>query len=320
MTLGPLACAWSAGHGIHLATAKAKTLTTKVVSVGSLAMGGAGKSPMVAHLAQRAAAAGRSPAILTRGYRRESVEPAIVPRGKTAPVEVTGDEAQMFVRQGSAHVGIGADRYETGSRMERELKPDLFLLDDGFQHVRLKRDENIVLIDALDPLRGGVFPVGRLREPPPGLARATIIVITQATRDVSGIEKLVRRYNSSAPIFRSRVVAREWVDIATGVVCQPRFQSAAAFCGLGAPWSFWNTLEDLGLQVASRRAFPDHHRYSSADLREVACDGAEAMVTTEKDAMNLFPDAAEAVAPLRMYYLRIGIEIENEERLLQRIL
>ncbi len=320
MTLGPLACVWTAGHRMRLATIKPKALTTKVVSVGSLAMGGAGKSPMVAHLAQRAAAAGRSPAILTRGYRRESSEPAIVPRGKTAPVQVTGDEAQIFVRQDSADVGIGADRYETGIRTERELHPDLFLLDDGFQHLRLKRDADIVLIDALDPLRGGVFPLGRLREPPAGLARATIVVITQATRDVSGIEKLVRRYNSSAPIFRSRVVAREWVDLASGAVCQPQFRSVAAFCGLGAPWSFWNTLEDLGLQVVSRRAFPDHHRYSGADLREVVREGAEAVVTTEKDAMNLFPDAAEAVAPLRMYYLRIGIEIENEERLLRRIL
>ncbi|MGH9593364.1 MAG: tetraacyldisaccharide 4'-kinase, partial [Bryobacteraceae bacterium] len=262
LTLGPLASAWSAGHRVHLAAAKAQALRTKVVSIGSLAMGGAGKSPMVAHLAQRAAAAGRSPAILTRGYRRESAEPTIVLRGKTAPLELTGDEAQIFVRQGFAHVGIGADRYQTALRMEQELKPDLFLLDDGFQHLRLKRDEDIVLIDALDPLRGGVFPLGRLREPLPGLAKATIIVITRADRDVPGIEKMVRRYNSDAPIFRSRVVACEWVDVASGVACAPAFQKVAAFCGLGAPWSFWNTLEDLGLEVVSRRAFPDHHRYS----------------------------------------------------------
>jgi tetraacyldisaccharide 4'-kinase len=318
LTLGPLAYAWRAGHRIHLAVAKAQALNTRVVSVGSLAMGGAGKSPTVAHLAERAAAAGRTPAILTRGYGRESTQDVIVHRGETADVAQTGDEAQMFVRRGAAHVGIGADRYQTGLRMEREMKPDLFLLDDGFQHLRLKRDEDIVLIDALDPLGGGVFPLGRLREPLTGLARATAIVITRADGDVSGIEKTIRRYNSSAPIFRSRVVAREWVDFASGSVCKPGFRRVTAFCGLGSPGSFWNTLESLGLKVVSRRAFPDHHRYTERDLQGMV--GAEAVVTTEKDAMNLFPRAAEAVAPLRMYYLRIGIEIDNEEGLLKRIL
>jgi tetraacyldisaccharide 4'-kinase len=318
LTLGPLAYAWGAGHRIHIAAAKARALNTRVVSIGSLAMGGAGKSPMVAHLADRAAAAGRSPAILTRGYRRKSTGEVIVKRGGTAGVELTGDEAQMFVRQGSAHVGISADRYQTGLRMEQELKPDLFLLDDGFQHLRLRRDEDIVLIDALDPLGGRVFPLGRLREPLTGLARATAIVITRADHDVSGIEKLIRRYNSSAPIFRSRVVAREWVDIASGGVCEPRFKKVAAFCGLASPGTFWNTLEDLGLEVVGRKTFADHHRYAPADLRGMGA--ADAVVTTEKDAMNLFPGAAEAVAPLRMYYLKIGIEIEDEERLLQRIL
>jgi tetraacyldisaccharide 4'-kinase len=273
---------------------------------------------MVAHLALRAAEAGRSPAILTRGYRRKSGEDVVVARGKTASVDLTGDEAQMFVRQGAAHVGIGANRYKTGLRMESELKPDLFLLDDGFQHLGLKRDEDIVLIDALDPLGGGVFPLGRLREPLAGLARATIIVITRADRDTPGLEKMIRRCNSSAPIFRSRVIAREWVDVATGSACQPTFRRVAAFCGLGSPQSFWNTLEGLGLEIVSRRTFPDHHRYTDWDLRGMP--PADALVTTEKDAMNLFPEAAKTAAPLKMYYLRIGIEIEDEARLLQRIL
>src|SRR6185369_1817635 len=131
-------------------------LDTPVISIGGLAMGGAGKSPLVAHLAQKLADAGRNPAILTRGYGRRTKLDVIVPRGGTAPVEQTGDEAQTYVRQAAAHVGIGSDRYEVGRRMERELKPDVFLLDDGFQHFRLQRDHNIVLIDALDPLGGGV--------------------------------------------------------------------------------------------------------------------------------------------------------------------
>ena len=97
-----------------------------MISVGALTMGGAGKSPFVAHLAQKLAEAGRNPAILTRGYGRKSRLDVIVPRGGSAPVEQTGDEAQTYVRQAAAHVGIGADRYEVGRKMERELKPDVF--------------------------------------------------------------------------------------------------------------------------------------------------------------------------------------------------
>ena len=207
LTRGPLAAIWKAGHALNMSRASSRKLESTVISVGALTMGGAGKSPFVAHLAQKLAEAGRNPAILTRGYGRKSRLDVIVPRGGSAPVEQTGDEAQTYVRQGAAHVGIGADRYEVGRRMERELQPDIFLLDDGFQHFRLQRDRDIVLIDALDPLGGGVFPLGRLREPFAALARATAVVITRAENRHPGIERLIRRYNPHAPIFRARVVA-----------------------------------------------------------------------------------------------------------------
>jgi len=191
------------------------------------------------------------------------------------------------------------------------LKPDVFLLDDGFQHLRLQRDHNIVLIDALDPLGGGVFPLGRLREPLTALARATTIVITRAENRHSGIEQLIRRYNPHAPIFRSRIIpAGEFPE---GPV--------AAFCGLGQPRTFWRTLETLGIKAAPRMVFPDHHRYTLGDVQEIgrqAMDaGAQALVTTEKDMMNL---PAGVVLPLKLYCLRIGIEIENEAELLRHIL
>jgi len=276
-------------------------------------MGGAGKSPFVAHLAQKLVEAGLSPAILTRGYGRKSRLDVIVPRGGVAPVEQTGDEAQTYVRQGAAHVGVSPDRYEVGRRMERELKPDVFLLDDGFQHFRLQRDRNIVLIDALDPLGGGVFPLGRLREPFTALTRATVVVITRAEGRHAGIERLIRRYNPQAPIFRARIIVR----LEGGELASP----LGAFCGLGQPRTFWRTLETLGIRAAPRLVFPDHHRYTAGDLEEIGrqamAAGAQALVTTEKDMMNL-PAGAEL--PLKIYCLRIGIEIENEAELLQYIL
>jgi len=322
LLLTPLTWLWRAGHRLHLELAKKRALNTRVVSVGGLTMGGVGKSPMVAYLAARL----RDPAILTRGYKRKSGSAVIiVPRGKTAPTEVTGDEAQIFIRGGYAHVGIGKDRFAVGRRIEAELKPDIFLLDDGFQHFQLRRDHDIVLIDALDPLGGGAFPLGRLREPLEGLARAGTIVITRVEpgQDISGIEHLLRRYNAQAPLFRSRVVPREWVDVESGLALDlagAKLGRVAAFCGLGSPRSFWRTLEELGIEVGLRQAFEDHHQYSLVELKRLAQHAADVLVTTEKDAMNLPEGASAIVAPLKLLWLRIGIEIEKEDELLKRIL
>jgi tetraacyldisaccharide 4'-kinase len=195
--------------------------------------------------------------------------------------------------------------------MQRELKPDIFLLDDGFQHFRLQRARDIVLIDALDPLGGGVFPLGRLREPLTALARATAVVITRAENRHLGIETAIRRYNPHAPIFRARVVVQSKVP--TGPV--------AAFCGLGQPRTFWRTLETLGIHAAPRMVFPDHHRYTAGDMEEIgrqaAAAGAQALVATEKDFANL---PAGVPLPLTIHCLRIGIEIDNESELLRRLL
>ncbi len=325
LTLTPLSWVWRTGNRIRAITSTPRSLQTPVVSIGGLAMGGSGKSPMVAHLAARLREKGRSPAILTRGYRRESSQPVIVPRGGHASRDQTGDEAQMFIRAADAHVGIGADRFAVGQRMERELAPDVFLLDDGFQHTGLARQRNIVLIDAQDPLAGGVFPLGRLREPLSALARATEIVITRVepSQSTSGLERLLARYNAQAPVFRSRVVPRRWIDFETQKISMAGFKRVAAFCGLGSPRSFWRSLDGLGLELVFTHAFRDHHRYTTADLQWLAAKatatGVDALVTTGKDAINLPEDAASLLSPHHLYWLEIAIEIEREEELLRRI-
>jgi tetraacyldisaccharide 4'-kinase len=327
--LTPLTWLWRLGHRVNMwrGTAARRALQTPVISIGSLTMGGAGKSPMAAHLAMRLREAGLKPAILTRGYKRKSVEPTvIVARGGAASTDLTGDEAQMFIRAGDAHVGVGKDRYETGRCMEEMLKPDVFLLDDGFQHVRLARKHDLVLVDVWDPLGGGVFPLGKSREPATSLRRATAIVVTRIAprQHITGLERLLRSYNPSAPIFHSSVVPQRWVRLESNSLERPAFRRVAAFCGLGHPDSFWRTLEALKLDLAFRWAFGDHHSYRPAELQrlteQAVAAGAEALVTTEKDALNLRDDAPRLVAPLKLYWLKIGIEIEKEEELLRLIL
>lgn len=137
---------------------------------------------------------------------------------------------------------------------------------------------------------------------------------------------LLRPYNIEAPIFRSWTRAIEWVDVATGETRpadQLGVRKVAAFCGLGNPRSFWKTLEGSGLDVVFHWTFGDHHLYRPDEVKRLAgqakAAGAEALVTTEKDVFNLFEGAAQVVAPLRLYWLKIGTEIENEEKLLRLI-
>ncbi len=347
VALTPLSWIWAAGATWKRKrqTAGQRKLLTPVISVGGIGMGGAGKTPFALYLAAvavgqavspasvRKETTGRGeppalpplPAILTRGYRRRSAEAStILPAGSHAGVERTGDEAQILLRSGAAHLGIGADRYRTGQQLERELAPSVMILDDGFQHWRLARDLDIVLIDALDPFASGaVFPLGRLREPLGQLARADAFVLTRCYRGapLAGIEAELRRYNPEAPIFHSRVVPREWVDAASGekVPVGALSGDAAAFCGLANPQSFWRSLEQTGCRTRYRATFGDHHRYTMAELERVAtaaqAAGADVLLTTEKDAVNL-PDGAAARLGPRVFWLRIGIEVDNEEALL----
>ena len=206
-------------------------------------MGGAGKTPCVLFLAERLNAAGTQPAILTRGYRRRYPEKStVLPAGASARTSLTGDEAQLFLRAGVAPLGIGADRHATGALLESRFHAEVILLDDGFQHWRLERQLDIVLIDSLDPFSGdALFPMGRLREPLAALERADVFLITRAEpgRPLDGIATRLRRYNSRAPIFRSRLVPLEWVDLETGLARETSTLSstrAAALHPIDALW------------------------------------------------------------------------------------
>jgi tetraacyldisaccharide 4'-kinase len=245
----------------------------------------------------------------------------VLAAGTKIPTAVTGDEAQIFLRAGDAPVGIGANRYGTAQTVLRQFpSTDVLVLDDGFQHARLMRDFDVVMIDGLDPFGGEeVVPLGRLREPLDALARADVFVISRAENDFryEAIRRRLRDFNSSAPSFRTRLLARSWHDYRTGAVLPSLAgRRAAAFCGLGNPESFWRTLESLGVELVFRWTFADHHAYNPTELQRVAhqarMHGAEILVTTEKDRINCPKHLEQSIAPLRLAWLKIEFELDDE--------
>lgn len=289
--LAPLTWAWRASVSIDRALTSPKRLPKPVISVGGLAMGGTGKTPFVLWLARQFHC---RVGILTRGYKRAERRPVVLRAGDLAPVDLTGDEAQIYLRSGVADVGIGADRYETGRLMD----VDVFLLDDGFQHWNLARDLDIVLIDALDPTAGGVFPAGRLREDFDALARADQVVLTRAEPG--------RAYRQFIGALHCRPRPNGWEPV-------PPPERVAAFCGIGNPQSFRQTLSQLQIQPLSFQTFPDHHVFERGELDALLRDsGADALVTTEKDFVKL-PKG------LPVHCLRIDLEVDEPETLFELI-
>jgi tetraacyldisaccharide 4'-kinase len=298
-----------------------------VVSVGNITAGGTGKTPVTIELLRDFQAF--RPGLLTRGHGRHTSAIVVLPQGdERLPVALTGDEAQIYTRSAHVPIGIGGARFDAGTRLLEVAPVQLMFLDDGFQHLQIHRDFDLVLIDSLHPFGGGhLLPLGRLREPLEGLARADAFLITRENEAVNlpAIESVLRRYNPAAPIFRARTVPRHWVDERgdTMEIASMAGRPAVAFCGLGNPHAFWRTLEPLGVKSISQHHYGDHHRYSPTEVRRLVryakSVGADILLTTAKDAVNLCPEFHAIIDPLRLYWLEIGVEIDHRDELIDLI-
>jgi tetraacyldisaccharide 4'-kinase len=305
-------------------------LASRVISVGNITVGGTGKTPLVLYIAQQLKARGHKLGILTRGHGRSSPHKRLLlePGGEASVVH-TGDEAQILLRSGFAHMGIGSDRVSTGRLLEEKYGLDTLVLDDGFQQFRLARDLDLVLIDAMNPFGNeALVPLGKLREPIAALSRASAFVITrtECNRPIKGIEHRLRECNPKAPIFRSRVVPEVWVNLTTGETYPPDsipYKKILAFCGLGNPISFWRTLDGLGLHPEETLEFGDHHRYSAQEIRRmgllVRARRLDALLTTQKDVVNLVESTEAIVAPAQILWLKIGLKIDDEAAFLKLV-
>ena len=309
-----------------------RELGSAVISVGNVTTGGTGKTPAVAWLVERLHEQGRSATVLTRGYGRSDRRLRGFRAGDAADPAVVGDEPAMMAARfartapGASFV-VGADRYAGGQLAERQGGPDLFVLDDGFQHLRLKRSLDIVLLDATQPFgNGSTLPLGRLRERESALRYADVVVLTRCAPelDSSWLEDRVRAWNPQVRIFRSSMVPRRWIELGTArtlPVDGLLGRRVAAFCGIGNPDSFFSMADSLGCEIVATRSFRDHCRYSPHEVdalcRQARESRAEVLVTTAKDAIKL-----EAAADLGLpaFWLEIDLEVESSERLMDCVL
>ncbi|MDD5558498.1 tetraacyldisaccharide 4'-kinase [Candidatus Methylomirabilis sp.] len=311
---------------------RSRRLPVPVLSVGNLSVGGSGKTPFVEMLAARLHERGQRVVIILRGYRGGSKKPTIVSDGKRLRCEppVAADEAYLLARHlPGVAVLTGADRYRVGEIALEQVDPSVIILDDGFQHLRLYRDLDIVLVDAVNPLGyGRLLPSGLLREPPEAFGRADIVVITHAdaVHDLDAAILAIRRYAPSTPIALAVHRPVSLIDVRSGErlgLERLTGQRLSAVSGIASPSRFEATLIQLGGFVAAHRTFPDHHRYSPADLEiineAVKNSGASMVVTTEKDMVKLMClDLAKVGAPL--YALSISLELVEGAEVLDAML
>ncbi|OGW33388.1 MAG: tetraacyldisaccharide 4'-kinase [Nitrospirae bacterium GWC2_56_14] len=308
-----------------------KTLPCTVISVGNITLGGTGKTPAVIEVAGLILRNGHRPAVISRGYgRQDESHIAIVSDGRTVQHDPlrNGDEPVLIAeRLTGVPVVVGADRYQASLAALGQFHPEVIVLDDGFQHIRLRRSIDIVLVDAAEPFGSGrLFPAGILREPLTALKRAHAILITRADRggDLSTLKETLSRY-TAARIFTSSHVPLDLVNIATNEtrpLSSLQRIAVCAFSGIARPASFLSLLQSLGAVVKCSRTYPDHHVYDKNDLanifQQAADEQVNMIITTEKDAVRF-----HSLRPEGIWALRISLQVVESgewERFLLEVL
>ena len=318
-------------------------LGTQVISIGNVTAGGTGKTPVTEIFARTLAAEGRKVAILSRGYRRKEApwwqrlftqvieKPLVVSDGRRVLLDSAtgGDEPYMLASNlPGVAVVVDRNRVKAGRYAVNRLGCDTLILDDGFQYQKLKHSIEVVLVDSTNPFgNGNLLPRGILREPVRNLKRADIIFLTKCRGDVSAVKEEIRRYNTTAEIVECNHTPKVMKDVWSREefpLDWLRDKTVCTLSGIASPKGFENSLRHLGAKVVWCERYADHHRYDASEvlyaLHRTADTGADALVTTEQDAVR-FPRLE--TAPAKCLSLRIAIEIlvggESFTQLINRI-
>ncbi len=300
---------------------KRKKLPCRVISVGNITLGGTGKTPTVIQIADLLLKNNRYPAVVSRGYgRKNEADIVAVSDGRTPlpDTAIAGDEPCLIgLKLPGLPVVVGRDRRRAALFTLQEFGPNTIVLDDGFQHMQLRRDLDIVLVDAADPFGNGrLFPSGILREPLKALKRAHVVLITRADR-AGSLESLKAaiRQKTRARIFTSRHNPVDLVDIKnseTRPFSSLRGTAVLAFSGIARPALFTSLLRSLGANIKYEIAYPDHYLYQKADMAAIFHKAGDVratmIVTTEKDAVRL-----KTLNPDGIWALRIELKVVEAE-------
>ncbi|MBI1803567.1 MAG: tetraacyldisaccharide 4'-kinase [Ignavibacteriae bacterium] len=310
---------------------KIEQMEVPVISVGNITTGGTGKTPFVEYLAHYLSLKGVQVAIISRGYKRSSRGTQIVSDGKTIrdTAAIFGDEPfQMAKKLTGAVVIVDGDRARGARYVINRFRVDVILLDDGFQHRKIHREVDIVLIDSTcDVQEVRLLPAGLRREPLSSLRRATLVAITRVESTVPDWASSLKQY-TSAPMLALRFQLKHFCHVDSiqrlGIE-EVKGKRCVAFCGIGNPASFRKMLEELGLEVVDFFPYADHHQYTIEDFRELSSRfeqrKADMIVTTEKDMCRLssspLPDFFQTQS---CYFLEIETTIIRGEEILHAII
>ncbi|MEE9542968.1 MAG: tetraacyldisaccharide 4'-kinase [Thermodesulfobacteriota bacterium] len=306
---------------------KAKIIPCMVISIGNITAGGTGKTPMTIHIARRLVKEGSKVVVLSRGYKGTNKGIGIVSDGENVLMgpEEAGDEPCLIAEKlkGTGQEGVpvivGADRYLAGLLAIEKFKPDVIILDDGFQHIALARDKNIVLIDSDTELtKEKLLPSGTLREPIRSLRRARIIMIKDKTPDRT-IDPYLKMIDK--PVVAFAYEPSKLVKLKGGgqrELSELKDKKVFIFSGIASPVSFERTIERLGALISGKKSFPDHYSFNRRDIDEIKelSKGAEFVITTEKDAVRLRGFAEELE---NFFSLSIEVKIDKEENFFRKV-
>ncbi len=292
---------------------------TPVIGIGNITAGGTGKTPLTVRVVQTLLELGLKVAIISRGHGRQSKRPYTwVSRGEgpLLPAHLCGDEPYMLASKLPVPVLTGADRVLLAQKAIAELGRVIIVGDDLFQHRRLRRDLDIVALDASAPVGNGfMLPRGPLREPATGLRRAQAIVLTRAEDEqlVKQTKIWLRGFWGNGPVLSCRHRVNALHDMNGQAIAWQGRPKVLAFCGLARPDHFAASLKQMGLNVVELADFPDHHWFSARELQDLAARarglGVQALVTTEKDQARL---QAAWKGALPLWISRLELVFEDE--------
>ncbi|MDR3048454.1 MAG: tetraacyldisaccharide 4'-kinase [Elusimicrobiota bacterium] len=297
--LYPLSCLYGVLSKADRALKKPRKLSKPVISVGNITWGGSGKTPIVIELAKFITDNGKKPAILTRGYGRKSKEPILLQDGGgNIDIAKSGDEPLLIAKSvPEASIIIGANRYENALKFESEIAPDVYILDDGFQHWKIHRDLDIVCINAANPFGNDMLiPAGILREKPKeSLKRAGLVIVTNSdfalNGDVALLETLIWDWTAQYPAMTyyggfqyKKLNLKTVIDLD-----DLRKQKIVLLSAIGFAKGFKNSVEKSGLQISGAIEFPDHKFYTLKGLKKIlsSLSKENCLIITAKDAVKI---------------------------------